>query len=460
VTEASSTLPEATVYPSRSARDVLVASLPVALSYGSTIAYESIALICLARYSDEAFAAIFPGFVVYFNLLMLPVGVIKYLRIEAAGEIGRSHAERVGQLLWLGFTLAVISAAGFLLLAYFSTEIFALIGHAPQLQALESAYFKVMCYGVLFQLAVSAFEALYLAIGKRKTLLLVQLGGICVNLLLTPAFIFGWGFVPELGIEGAGYATVTASILILGTYCLHAHWSGELARYQLLSAPRFTRRQLTKVLRIGFPSGIERVFEELTWTILLLVIGRFGVFALALSNVAINILELAYFPMIALGEVLSVDIAILLARDARRQARSLVTSVLVFVLLYGIAWVLLLIQLDHVIRGFYFSGVDMPHAADVDAIFSNYFRILCLCIVFGAFYYVFNAVLTARDDTAFPMAVMLVLFVSVFCAPVYFLLIERGMGVLWGWGIFLCNIALLCLVNGARYYLKPERMSL
>jgi len=441
------------VPPAKSYRGVLVSSLPVALSYGSTIAYESIALVCLSRYSDAAFAAIFPGFVVYFNTLILPAGVIKYLRIQAASEIGKGRHERAGQLLWLGFAVAALAAVLFAILASLSEEIFSLVGHAPELRVLEASYFKVMCYGVFFQLGIAAVEALYLAAGKRKTLLIVQMTGIIVNLLLTPALIFGWGALAELGIEGAGYATVAASALVLLIYCVHAKWDSSLSGFQLLSAPRFTAEQLTKLLRIGLPSGIERFFEELTWTILILAVGRLGVFALALSNVAVNILELAYLPMIALGEVLSVQVAILLARGAGRQVRSLVKSILLAVLLYALVWILVITLFSGFIRDLYFSSIDLSHVADVDTVFSTYFGILCLCIAFGAFYYVYNAVLTARDDTSFPMAAMLLFFIFAFCAPLYIVLIERGMGVLWGWLIFLINIALLCLVNGARYYL-------
>src|SRR3569833_4598725 len=103
----------------------------------------------------------------------------------------------------------------------------------------------------------------------------------------------------------------------------------------------FTRQQLFTLLRLGVPSGIERSFEELTWTILLLVIGRFGVFALALSNVAINILELANFPMIALGEVLTVENAKTQESGDTRQATDLYNSTLMAVLIYADFWTIL-----------------------------------------------------------------------------------------------------------------------
>ena len=435
-------------------RDVLLASVPIAITYGSTIAYETVALIFLSRYSDAAFAAIFPGFVVYFNLLMLPLGVVKYVRILMAGEVGRNQPHRVGQLLWLGLAVSGVAAALFALMAYYSERIFAFIGHSPELQALEAAYFRVMCCGVFFNLAIASIESMYLAIGRRRIILLVQLIAIVMNVALTPLLIFGWGGFPELGIQGAAYATVGASLLVLLIYCVLMQADSSLEHYRLLSAFRFTRTQLGTLLRIGVPSGVERAFEELTWTVLLLVIGRLGIFALTLSNVAINILELAYFPMIALGEVLSVQVARLLGSGAHANVPPLVNATLRAVLVYSVVWIVVVVAGADLIRGFYFADVDLSRFADVDQTFSGFFLILAFCVAVGPIYYVFNAILTALGDTTFPMGVMLVGFVFVFCIPLYVFVIQGGLGVLCGWLLFLINLTLLCFVNGFRYYFK------
>ena len=58
----------------------------------------------------------FPSFVVWFNVLMIFVGAVKYVRILMSGEIGRGTPEHVGQLLWLGFLVASIAAVPFTLM--------------------------------------------------------------------------------------------------------------------------------------------------------------------------------------------------------------------------------------------------------------------------------------------------------------------------------------------------------
>jgi len=444
----------------KKSKNILLGAVPIACSYGFTIANESIALIYLARYSSDAFAAIFPGFVVYYNTLMLPIGIVKYIRILIASELGKNAPEKSGPLLWLGLPISLSFASLFALLAWQAPGIFRLIGHPPQLQALEVSYFQVMCASVFFQLGVAAFESFYLAIGRRRTILVVEVIGVLTAAVVTPLLIFGVAGLPECGIKGAAYGSLVSAALMFSIYSVLSKVDPRLRPYDLLSARMFTRQQLFTLLRLGVPSGIERSFEELTWTILLLVIGRFGVFALALSNVAINILELAYFPMIALGEVLSVEIAKTQESGDTRQATDLINSTLMAVLIYGVIWTLLLTFGAQSIRGFYFSGLDVSGVTAIETVFFNYFAILCCCILFGSFYYVFNSILMALGDTSFPMMAMLVSFAVVFCVPLYVGLIEYGLGVLWGWMFFLINVSLLALVNGIRYFrVRTDRVA-
>lgn len=444
----------------RNASGVVKASVPIALSYSSTILYESIDLLYLSSYSNEAFAALFPSFVVWFNVLMIFVGAVKYVRILMSGEIGRGTPEHVGQLLWLGFLVALIAAVPFTLMSIFSSEIFSAIGHAEEIRRLEEEYFEVMCYAAFFQVCRVAFESVYMAAAKQRTVLVVEGASILVHICLAPLLIFGVGFFPELGIQGCAYATLVASVFGFVVYCVISSRDPELARFKLFAPLRFDATRFRRLVREGTPAGVERALEELTWTVLLLIVGQFGVFALALSNVAINVLELAFFPMLALGEVLSVEVARRVAAGHSHEIRPLMRSVLQWVLLYAGIWIVALTLLSGGITALYFSDLDVTHIKDVDRLYTTYFAILCLSILFGSLYFIYNSALAGFHDTSFPMAAMLASSVVVFAVPTYVALLVQRVDFLWGWTFFLINFGVLSWINRARYRSVHSRLLL
>ena len=78
------------------------------------------------------------------------------------------------------------------------------------MQENEVAYFKILCLGGGAYAASYALSGFFSGRGKTWPVLWVNVATTVVNLVLDYALIFGhWGF-PELGIVGAGIATVAA----------------------------------------------------------------------------------------------------------------------------------------------------------------------------------------------------------------------------------------------------------
>jgi len=48
---------------------------------------------------------------------------------------------------------------------------------------------------------------LYIGRGKTAIVMYVNLFATAINIVLDVWFIFGWGWIPEMGIEGAAWAT-------------------------------------------------------------------------------------------------------------------------------------------------------------------------------------------------------------------------------------------------------------
>src|SRR6185436_20754024 len=87
----------------------------------------------------------------------------------------------------------------------------ALGGHSPALQALEVEYLVCLAFAALPMLLLGAVNGFFSGRGQTWTVLGIEAFGTGVNVLLALVLIFGRLGFPEMGIAGAGWATVAGS---------------------------------------------------------------------------------------------------------------------------------------------------------------------------------------------------------------------------------------------------------
>ena len=150
------------------------------------------------------------------QMLMVAVGIgtgvgTNALLARTLGQANEKKAAKVaGNSLFLGVIIyAVCLLFGILgVRAYISSQTMDL-----EVITMGTNYLRICCvisFGIIFFLL---FEKLLQATGRSLYSTIGQVVGAVVNIILDPIMIYGIGPVPEMGVKGAAYATVTGQVV-------------------------------------------------------------------------------------------------------------------------------------------------------------------------------------------------------------------------------------------------------
>ena len=128
-------------------RTVFIVSLPLVFSMAATTVMEFTDRVFLANYSIEAIAAALPGGITAFLFSTFFAGVTSYLNVFIAQYTGAGSLSRIGSCVWQGIYFSMLAAVILIALSFMADPLFRLGGHPPEIQRLESVYFRILCMG-------------------------------------------------------------------------------------------------------------------------------------------------------------------------------------------------------------------------------------------------------------------------------------------------------------------------
>lgn len=274
---------------------------PLIVSYGSLSLMGVIDRIYLTWLGVDALAASMPAGMLHWTVLSIPFGIATYTNTFVGQYEGAGQKERVAACVWQGLWLAGVGGIALIGLLPVVRQLMFLMDHQPEVQRLELQYFTVMALGSTPMLTTAVLSAFFNGRGRTWVVMWVNLVATLVNALLDPFLIFGWGLFPRWGIAGAALATVGANAVSTILLALLVHKEARREGYPFAAQCRWTNDLVRRMLRYGFPNGIQFVVDVGAYMLFIVFTGRLGTEQLAATNLAFNLNSMAFVPMIGLG---------------------------------------------------------------------------------------------------------------------------------------------------------------
>jgi len=282
-------------------KPLFVLALPIVITNLLQTAYNLADTFWLGQYSTEALAAISFAFPMVFLLISLGLGISVAGSVLVAQNTGAGDDRQAEYAASQTVTFALVAsvflgAAGF----FFVDDLLVIFGASPGVLEAATAYMRVISLGLPFMFGFFIFISLMRGYGDTITPMLVMLGTVILNVAVDPFLINGWWLFPELGIEGAAYATVfsrgLAMVVGLGIM-LNGTRGVRIRPEDMVPDLDYSR----KMLRIGIPASIEGTGRAASVNALLIVVGAFATPVVAGFGIGIRVFSVIFLPAIAVA---------------------------------------------------------------------------------------------------------------------------------------------------------------
>ena len=243
-----------------------------------------------------------------------------------------THGVLLGSIVVLG-----ISAAG----VATQDVVFRSLGAAPELLPILEAYMTIWYAGAIFLVVPMIGTGALRASGDAKTPAVVMAVAAASNAVLDPMFIFGFGPIEPMGIEGAAIATVISrAVTLVVTFVV-------MVRREVLDVHLPTAAELfaswKRILSVGVPASISNAIVPVATAILTALVAGYGAASVAGFGIASRLESFVLIPGMALTAALTPFIGQNWGGHHPERVAAAMRIANRFVLLWGLgAWAILI----------------------------------------------------------------------------------------------------------------------
>ncbi|RXK08710.1 MATE family efflux transporter [Halarcobacter ebronensis] len=251
--------------------------------------------------STQAISALSLSFMIFFTVIGLGYGfssAITALIGNATGSDKRFLASLYAHkgIFFMQLLALLMTLVGFII----SPSLLKLLGASNDYLQLSLDYINVILAGTIFFMTNFALNAILISRGDTKSYRNTLIFGFFANLVFNPLFVYGFLFIPAMGISGLAFATVLIQILN-GIYLLYKVLQTKLIHFENLKYFLPHKKIYKDMIIQGIPSSMNMLIMSIGSIILIYFVSLYGVKAVAGYGVGFRVEQLMLLPALGLS---------------------------------------------------------------------------------------------------------------------------------------------------------------
>lgn len=212
------------------------------------------------------------------QMLMVAVGIGTGVGVNAllAKSLGQGDREKASKTAGNGLFLMIVIYVVFLIFGLFGTRKYISSQTTNTVIAdMATKYLQICCCLSFGNILFALYEKILQSTGRSIYSTIAQISGAIVNIILDPIMIYGLFGMPELGIEGAAYATVIGQVVSgLVGFIFHLKFNKEISNS--LSNIKPSLKIIKSIYSIGLPAIIAQALMSVMTYLLNIIFVKIG----------------------------------------------------------------------------------------------------------------------------------------------------------------------------------------
>lgn len=295
---------------------------PILIGQLATIGMSVTDVAMAGHASAQDLAGVSLGVSIWNMTILTLMGLLMAVSPVVAQHVGADEHHAIGHVvrqgLWKALGVGLLAVA----IANLAAEVFDHMALEPQVREVAKGFVHITSLGLP---AFTAYRVLYgysTSINQTKPMMVIALLALLLNGLINWLLVFGnWGF-PRLGGIGCAWSTMVCIWFNLGAMLWWMRVSPAYRRtwpFSHFEAPHWPT--LRSLLRLGLPIGVTYFAETSAFSLIALLIAKFGSAPVAAHAIALNFTSLTFMVPLSLGLALLTRVGQSLGAGEPRVAR-------------------------------------------------------------------------------------------------------------------------------------------
>lgn len=262
------------------------------------------------------------------NLVIITATGFSYgLTPIVGGLFGREELPQAGRALRCAL-LANLMAGAIMMAAlgilYFNVGN---IGQPKELLPYIKPYYLVLLASIPFVMLFNAFKQFTDSITETRTSMWILLSGNLLNIIGNYVLIYGKAGMPEMGVVGAGVATLLSRVVMVALFLFVFLSRKKMRPYREgFFVLGWSRQLVRRLVSLGTPIALEMGMETASFSLSIIMVGWLGTIALASHQVMITISQFTFMVYYGLGAAVAVRTSYFNGQDDRDNVRHTVVA--------------------------------------------------------------------------------------------------------------------------------------
>lgn len=236
----------------------------------------------------------------YLVFTALAMGFAIGVQIIIARRFGEQNFKQIGVVFEHGLLFTtILGITLWVIMHFFSDILLDLIIDSPNVYEAAVEFTNYRHYGIVIVCINYLFRSLYIGLSNTKIITYTTILMAAVNILLDYSLIFGNLGFPEMGIRGAGLSSVCAELSALLLFVFHTLKMIPFRKYALFEFGKIEIPLLKSVLKLAFPTMLQRLMSFGLWFVFFAMIEHTGEMPIAVSGIVRSVYMLVTIPVFA-----------------------------------------------------------------------------------------------------------------------------------------------------------------